>query len=303
MIEDLLKTVKEEGEEEAKVYDEFSCFCKDNTKKKSKSIEELQTTIGEESATIGENTADLAEKETELSDLIKEIEKLTSDMAAARAQRKKEAAEAAAVIADLEKACDSLAGAIKALEASKPDLIQVKKTIRRSLALAEVLGLSMNPKRKRAINALLQVDQPDAPEGDYEFHSQGIIDILKDLEVDFNADREEKIEEEEKAQKAHDKLMEEKEEAKKLAEDAKQAAEEAIAKHKKAIADAKKALLEAESALKDDQLYMKDLTERCELKAREWDQRSVARDGELTALNKALEIIKGASDLEAKRAA
>merc|ERR1719428_2717547 len=225
-------------------------------------------------------------------------------MAEARAQREKEAAEAAKVIADLEFACESLAKAIEAMEASKPpELIEIKRVIRRSLALAEVLGLSMNPKRKRAINALLQVDQPEAPESDYEFHSQGIIDILKDLEVDFNADREEKIEEEDKAQKAHDKLMEEKEEAKKIAEDAKEAAEEAIAKHKKNIADAKKALLEAESALKDDQLYLKDLTERCELKATEFDQRTVARGDEMTALKSALEVIKGASDKEAARAA
>ena len=76
------------------------------------------------------------------------------------------------------------AKAIEALEASKPPaLIEIKRTIRRSLALAEVLGLDVGPKRKRAINALLQVDQPEAPEGDYEFHSQGIIDILKDLDV------------------------------------------------------------------------------------------------------------------------
>merc|ERR1719160_977056 len=156
LLEDLAKTVKEEAKEEAKVYDEFSCFCKDNNKKKSDAIEEGQTTIEEESATIAENTADLAERETELAELIKEIDTLTTEMAEARAQRKKEAAEAAAVIADLEKACDSLAGAIKALEASKPDLLQIKKTIRRSLALAEVLGLSMNPKRQRAVSALLQ---------------------------------------------------------------------------------------------------------------------------------------------------
>jgi chromosome segregation ATPase len=302
LIEDLLKTCKEEAKEEAKTYDEFACFCKDNTDKKSTAIKEGQTKIEEESATIGENTADLATKQTELADLIKEIDTLTTEMAEARAQRKKEAAEAAAVIADLEKACASLEGAIKALEASRPDLIQVKRTIRRSLALAEVLGISMNPKRQRAISALLQVDQPDAPEGDYEFHSEGIIDILKDLKVDFDADREEKVAEEEKAQKAHEELMAEKEEAKKTAEEAKTAAEEAIEEHKKNIAEAKEALVEAESTLKDDQLYLNDLTDRCELKAKEFDQRTVARGDEMTALSKALEIIEGASGKEAARA-
>merc|ERR1719235_1682463 len=304
LLEDLIKTVKEEAKEEAKVYDEFACFCKDNTKKKSDAIEEGQTTIDEESATIAENTAGLAEKETELAGFIKQIDTLTTEMAEARAQREKEAAEAAKVIADLEFACESLAKAIEALEASKPtELIEIKRVIRRSLALAEVLGLDVGPKRKRAINALLQMDQPEAPEGDYEFHSQGIIDILKDLEEKFSADVKEKTEEEEKAKKAHEDLMAEKEEAKKTAEDGRDKAKEAIADAKKAIADGKKALLDAESALKDDQLYLKDLTERCELKAREWDQRSQARADELTALTSALEVIqKGAADNEAARA-
>merc|ERR1719313_1157464 len=36
---------------------------------------------------------------------------------------------------------------------------------------------------------------------------------------------------------------------------------------------------------------MKDLTEKCELKAREWDQRSSMRAGEVAALGKAIEII------------
>jgi len=307
MIEDLVDTLKEEAEEGAKVYDEFSCFCKDKNKAKSKSIKELEVEIEEESATIGENTADLEEKEIELADTIKEIEKLTTEMAEARATRKKEAAEAAAVIADLEKACDSLAGAIKALEASKPDLIQlasVKRTIKRSLALAEVLGMNMSPKRQRAVSALLQISegQPEAPESDYEFHSQGILDILHDLDKDFNADREEKVAEEEKAQKAHEKLMAEKEEAKEMAEDAKLAAEDAIEKYKDKIAKAKKKLLEAETTLKDDQSYIEDLTDQCELKAKEFDQNSVARGEEMTALKKALEIIKGAKDKEAARA-
>merc|ERR1719240_243300 len=304
LIEGLISTVEEEAKEESKVYDEFACFCKDNTEKKSDAITDGQTTIDEESATIAENTAGLAEKETELADFIKQIDTLTTEMAEARAQREKEAAEAAKVIADLEFACESLAKAIEALEASKPSaLVEIKRTIRRSLALAEVLGLDIGPKRKRAINALLQVDQPEAPEGDYEFHSQGIIDILKDLDVKFNEDREEKIAEEEKAKKAHEDLMAEKEEAKKTAEDGRDKAKEAIADHKAKIAEAKQALGDAEAALKDDQLYLKDLTERCELKANEWDQRSTGQADELTALNAALKVIKGcAAENEAARA-
>jgi len=42
----------------------------------------------------------------------------------------------------------------------------------------------------------------------------------------------------------------------------------------------------------DDQAYIKDLTEKCNLKSREWDQRSQMRQDELTALTTALTIVK-----------
>jgi len=44
--------------------------------------------------------------------------------------------------------------------------------------------------------------------------------------------------------------------------------------------------------MKDDEAYLKDLTERCEMKANEWDPRSQMRSDEVTALTKALEIIQ-----------
>merc|ERR1719359_355938 len=154
-------------------------------------------------------------------------------------------------MADLEKAISSLEGAIKALENSKPtDLLQVKKMIRKSVALADVLDLS--PKHRRAINALLQTNQdPDVPEGDYEFHSQGIIDILNELLKDFTANKEEKVADEEKAVAAHEALMEKKRAALKTAEEGKTAAEEAIDEAKEKIAEATDTLIEAEAELKD----------------------------------------------------
>jgi hypothetical protein len=302
LLEDLKTSVEDEAKEEAKTYDKFACFCKDNTEEKSTAITEGQTTIDSDSATIGEKTAALAEKQTELMGLKKQIQTITLEIAEAEAQRAKEKAEYEMVIADLEKALSSMEKAIEALEASKPaDLFQVRKIIRRSVALADVLEL--NPKHRRAIAAFLQAENTEDPESEYEFHSQGIIDILKDLKEDFTKNKEEKDTEEEKASKAHDALMAEK---KKMVEDAKAAkseAEDAIANLQDEIATTKESLVEAEAELKDNQLYLKDLTARCELKAKEWDQRSQMRADEVQAITQALEVIKGgAAENEADRA-
>merc|ERR1719161_3023872 len=58
------------------------------------------------------------------------------------------------------------------------------------------------------------------------------------------------------------------------------------------IATASEDMTKAEVLLKDDELFLKDLTSKCELKALEWDQRSQMRADEVTALSAAIKIIK-----------
>merc|ERR1719324_816391 len=59
-----------------------------------------------------------------------------------------------------------------------------------------------------------------------------------------------------------------------------------------AIAASSKELTETSATLTDDQNYLKDLTEKCNAKSKEWDQRSQMRQDELTALTTALTIVK-----------
>merc|ERR1719399_2672914 len=60
----------------------------------------------------------------------------------------------------------------------------------------------------------------------------------------------------------------------------------------KNAAKAKEDMELTQAALDDDKLYLKDLTMKCELKAREYDQQSKMRADEITALEKAIEIIQ-----------
>merc|ERR1719356_641604 len=62
---------------------------------------------------------------------------------------------------------------------------------------------------------------------------------------------------------------------------------------KTAIAENRQSLVNSEAMLKDDQTYLKDLTMRCESRAKSWDQRSELRAGELKALAEALTVLKG----------
>merc|ERR1719299_31478 len=47
------------------------------------------------------------------------------------------------------------------------------------------------------------------------------------------------------------------------------------------------------AVLNDDRTYLKDLTIKCELKAKQWDQRSSMRSAELSAITQALTVLQG----------
>merc|ERR1719156_349203 len=74
----------------------------------------------------------------------------------------------------------------------------------------------------------------------------------------------------------------------------------------KSIAGNRVNLVEEEAALKDTELFLKDLTARCEARANDYDQRSAMRNDELTALKSALKIltdkVKSADEANARAA-
>merc|ERR1719313_3133350 len=75
-------------------------------------------------------------------------------------------------------------------------------------------------------------------------------------------------------------VMKSKTNEKKTAEDDKKTAEGEKDTADENIAKATDNMVKEEALLKDDELYLKDLTSKCELKAREWDQRSQMRSEE-----------------------
>jgi len=59
------------------------------------------------------------------------------------------------------------------------------------------------------------------------------------------------------------------------------------------IASDQQGLTATNAQMTDDQAYIKDLTDKCDLKSRQWAQRSQMRSEELTALSTAITIVKG----------
>lgn len=294
LLTDLKLQVKTEGETEAGNYDKFSCFCKDTTKTKSESIKNGQNDIDVFSATIEEKTAQKIKKQSELDERNANHEKLALDLKKNEVLCAKERSVFEATEADFKKAISGLEGAITALSTAKPatDFIALRKSVDKSLAIADVLNL-IDSSKQRAISAFLQqkarVD-PDDPE--YKFHSQGILDTINKLKADFGGQLSELLSEWTKTREVcgdteRDLTQQIGTNGQGITED-----KAKIGELKEQTATAREDLVNAESLLKEDQLYLKDLTSLCESRAVTWDQRSQMRADELKALSAALKILQ-----------
>jgi len=291
LLEDLKAEVETEGSTEAATYDTFSCFCKSMTETKAQAIKDEQDNIEGFAATLQEQTSISNAKAHEIKELDALIANLDKDMAKISSLREKEKTKYEAQAADLQKGIDGLEGAIADMKAGMPSsLAQIKTSIRKSLLMADTLD--MDPKRSRVIASLIQEDETEAPTGDGEFHSGDIVATLEKLQKDFRGRKTQLDQIEGQNTRDFEATIQAKTDEKTTAEGGKRTAESDKSNAEANIATASDDTVLEEATLKDDELYMKDLTERCELKAREWDQRSQMRAGEVAALTKAIDIIK-----------
>merc|ERR1719284_1447886 len=223
LLEDLKTESEDEGKAEASTYDTFACFCKDTTKEKSDAVKTEQDNIDEFAATLEEQTGISNAKAQETKELEELIGTLDKDMIDITARREKEQAKYEATAADLNKGNTQPETAIADMQAGKgASFLSVKKSIRKSIAMADALDLS--PKQQRSISALLQEGADESPEGDFAFHSDDIIATLQDLEKDFKAKAAEVDQIEAQNKKDYNEIIKTKTSEKKTAESDKDAA-------------------------------------------------------------------------------
>merc|ERR1712079_454500 len=132
----------------------------------------------------------------------------------------------------------------------------------------------------------------DPADPTYKFHSQGIIDTLQKLLDEFTTKKADLDAEFSKSSAVCKSTISDLDEKIEKNNDAVSELERDIITLTRDTAKAREDLVNAEATLTDDQLYMKDLTKLCEERAKDWDQRTQMREGELEALVGALKILK-----------
>ena len=303
MIRDLQTQVGEEGTAEAKTYDKFACFCKSKTDEKTGAIEEGQTKVEKLIAEIDKLTSDRATLDEEIQKLQEEIKGYAGQIDEATGLRADETKTFEAALMDMNKAISSLERAIAALKASGDStaLLQVQSVqpvVRTALLMADALGLG-HRMNKKVVTAL--ISQPsDVPVSDYDFHSGDIISTLEGLLGEFRTSRTNLENENAQSKSDFDLAMQNKHDVKKQAELSLENAQKERATTTESIATANEDLTATNAVLNDDRVYLKALTEKCEAKAKQWDQRSAMRADELAALTQALAVLESTVAEKAK---
>merc|ERR1719265_658465 len=305
-----------EGEAEAKLYEEFTSYCNDESKETQFEIKTGKADAERASAAIADETAKIGAAEAKIEELSTSIATAEKDLASATEIREKENADFVKLEKELQEAVSMLGRAIAIIERemAKTGFIQGAASMEKvSSALQSVLAAgSVNAADKKQVEALLQAQTADedqdlvlqpagAPDpAAYKSQSGGIVATLEDMLEKAKGELASARKAETNAKFDYDMLKQKLEDMmangnKNLAETktAKAAAEEA-----KAVAEGE--LDTAEKGLADDEKHLKDLQNECMAKAEEYETSQHSRSEELEALGKAKTILEektgGAAD-------
>jgi|EP00927_Polykrikos_kofoidii_P061950 hypothetical protein len=296
LLENMLVKGKEEKHNEQVQYAAYKQFCGDTETEKKRRIEEATEQIDMLKAQIQTSVADAARLEREIAEHDEDIAAWSGDIKAAQRVRAIEKADYDALHKDYSESVDALQRAVAILKKQAYD-----RTHGRSLAqVSELAKLPLIPANaKQAIETFLAEDPENsldvtAPEAaGYEFQSHSIIDMLEKLQDKFISERTDLEKEEMNAKHAFEMLSQDLHAQISEATENRGAKAGTKAKTLQAKADATGDLSDTTSTKNADEEYLSGLTSTCQMKASDFEARQQLRAEEITALEKAVEILGG----------
>merc|ERR1719387_2262010 len=291
MLQDMQKSVEEEGEKEEDLFDKFMCYC-------SNGESALDASISQGKAQIEQLSAAIPRGEAEKSQLEQEIGQHKADRAEAEkvikestAMREEEAAEFAATSGDMKSNLQAMGGALEAL----------KKGLSASLLQTGVGSVLRNivktsPAVRDGQRDLLMsfLETGDGVEGG----SDQIIGIVEQMKETMEADLKESEGKEAEAKSAYETLMTSK---KSEIDAAGKAIETKTARSGEVAVEtvqAKADLKSTTKAVAEDTDFKANLAKNCATKQKEWDERCKLRAEEIKAISETIDLLNSDDALE-----
>merc|ERR1719311_677813 len=116
MLQDMQKTVEEEGKKEEDLFDKFMCYCSNGESALDASISEGKAQIEQLGASIERGTAEKSQLDQDIVTHKADREEAEKVIKESTAMREKEAAEFAATSGDMKSNLQAMGGALEALK-------------------------------------------------------------------------------------------------------------------------------------------------------------------------------------------
>merc|ERR1719191_1879611 len=266
----------------------YKQWCDDTSRQKTAAIEEANEMIEVLKADIQKYTADAEQLAKQIAESEEDITVWTGDQKAATKVREIDKADT-----DYSESIDALERAIATLKKQSADVKQ--PSFAQLSPLSKLKDFDIIPdEAKRSIDSFLSQPGMDyqAPEANaYEFQSSGIVDMLKDLQTKFIAERTALEKEETESRQYYEMLMSDLDSEIANAQAGVDKDTDDRAKALKAKASAEGELSDTITVRDDDRKYLDDTTATCEQKATDFEARQQLRAEEIEAIEKAIEII------------
>merc|ERR1719335_1341787 len=292
LIEGMVAKGKKEKNAEMVQFAAYKQFCSDTQAQKQTAIKDANEQIDVLKADIEQANTNAAELGEQIAKHDEDISCWEGDLKAAFKVREIENQGYIMTHKDYTESIQAIEDGIATLQNQNHDVEQAS-------ALIQLSSLKMPAETQRAIDAYLHSD-PDADENLAEaapeahaavFHSQGLVDMLSNLQAKFIDERDELEKMETEAKQSYEMLTMD---LKTQIEKATAARTEKQAAKGKALqdsADATGSKTDTTTTRDDDTKYLADLTATCETKASAFAERQTLRAEEIEALNKAIEIL------------
>jgi len=306
LLSGMLEKAKKEKHEEQVVFAASRQFCGDNEEQKKSAIKEEEQTIVGLSAMIRKDRADAAHLLKLIGFLDKDKDVWSGDIKAGTKVRGIEKNDYDAMHQDYSESIDALQRAVALVKKQTHDRRQ-----KGAFTQVEALkNMNLIPEHARkAIDLFLQQGDEEfalgggAPEANgYEFQSNGILQMFDKLQDKFIDERTNLEKKEANAKNAYGLLMQQ------LKAEIVQAVKD---KHGKQLSRSKKLQMKADSKGDRkqeqginlvDEKFLRDLKAACEMKSSDFEARQQLRAGEISAIEKTLEILgSGAVSGNAKK--
>jgi len=298
LLQGMLEKGKKEKYQEQEAYAKFNEFCKGVITEKDLAISDEMANIEHFTADIRKERATAQVMKHDIRRMDKAIAVLKGDIQAATNVRAVEKADYDALYQDYSESVDALMNAIETLKKQAPHTKSAKSAM---VQISAVADLNLIPKSaKKALDMFVQQGEEaainlalGAPEANaYEFHSAKIVEMLRGLLDKFIDERRTIDKQEANSQEAYEQLVESLKYQIETLTERRGGKAVGMTKELELKAENKEERIEEINLKAEDTEYRKDFKATCIVKTKAFRARQHLRANEITALEKAITIIK-----------